>query len=118
MNAAPAQTDQNAPDNLGVIVSKEAVIDALRTVQDPEISMNVYDLGLIYRIDCGAHGSVGVDMTLTAPGCPVASEMVRWVEQAVRAVPGVEIAIVNLVFDPPWDQSRISEAAKLEMGLL
>jgi FeS assembly SUF system protein len=94
------------------------IIAALRTIQDPEIPLNIYDLGLIYAINTGEHGVVGIDMTLTAPGCPVASDIVRWVETAVRAVPGVDLAIVNLVFDPPWDQSKMSDEAKLELGLI
>jgi FeS assembly SUF system protein len=98
--------------------NEDDVIAALRTVRDPEIPLNIYDLGLIYSVNVGDHGIVGIDMTLTAPGCPVAGEMVGWVEAAVRAVTGVELAIVNLVFDPPWDQSKMSDAAKLELGLL
>jgi FeS assembly SUF system protein len=94
------------------------IIAALRTVNDPEIPLNIYDLGLIYAINTGEHGVVGVDMTLTAPGCPVAGEMVGWVEKAIREVAGVEMAIVNLVFDPPWDQSRMSDEAKLTLGLI
>jgi FeS assembly SUF system protein len=97
---------------------RDAIVAALRTVHDPEIPLNIYDLGLIYTINTGDHGVVGVDMTLTAPGCPVAGQMVTWVEEAVRAVDGVETAIVNLVFDPPWDQSMMSDEAKLELGLL
>ena len=94
------------------------IIAALRTIKDPEIPLNIYDLGLIYAVNTGDHGVVGIDMTLTAPGCPVASEIVSWVEAAVRAVPGVDLAIVNLVFDPPWDQSMMSEEARLELGLI
>jgi FeS assembly SUF system protein len=93
------------------------IIGALRTVHDPEIPVNVFDLGLIYRIEVKDEGLVEIDMTLTAPGCPVASEMVGWVSTAVSSVEGVAAAKVNLVFDPPWDQSRMSEEAKLELGL-
>src|SRR5271168_3924804 len=82
----------------------DAVVAALRTVQDPEIPVNIYDLGLIYRIELGDQGFVEIDMTLTAPGCPVAGEMLGWVEKAVRAVDGVGNVKVNLVFDPPWDK--------------
>jgi FeS assembly SUF system protein len=102
----------------GPAPSMDHIIAALRTVQDPEIPLNIYDLGLIYVINTGEHGVVGIDMTLTAPGCPVAGEIVGWVENAVRAVPGVDLAIVNLVFDPPWDQSKMSDEAKLELGLI
>jgi metal-sulfur cluster biosynthetic enzyme len=80
--------------------------------------VNLYDLGLIYRIDVKDQGLVEIDMTLTAPGCPVASEMLGWVKTAVRGLEGVAEANVNLVFDPPWDQSRMSDEAKLELGLV
>ena len=94
------------------------IIGALRTVFDPEIPVNVFDLGLIYRIDVKDQGIVEIDMTLTAPGCPVASEMLGWVKTAVNGLEGVAEAKVNLVFDPPWDQSRMSDEAKLELGLV
>ncbi|HVQ72663.1 MAG TPA: DUF59 domain-containing protein [Bradyrhizobium sp.] len=96
----------------------EAVIAALRTVHDPEIPVNIYDLGLIYRIAPGDQRSVEIDMTLTAPGCPVAGEMMNWVQKAVSDVDGVESVKVNLVFDPPWDKSKMSEDVQLELGLL
>jgi len=94
------------------------VIAALRTVHDPEIPVNIYDLGLIYRIEPKAAGLVEIDMTLTAPGCPVAGEMLSWVEKAVSDVDGVARTDVRLVFDPPWDKSRMSEEVRLELGLL
>lgn len=94
-----------------------AIIDALRTVHDPEIPVNIYDLGLVYRVEMKNPDEVEIDMTLTAPGCPVAGEMVGWVRAAVSNVEGVSRVAVNLVFDPPWDQSRMSEEAKLELGL-
>jgi FeS assembly SUF system protein len=94
------------------------IIAALRTVHDPEIPVNIYDLGLIYRIEPKAAGLVEIDMTLTAPGCPVASEMVSWVQRAVGDVDGITKADVRLVFDPPWDKSRMSEEVQLELGLL
>jgi FeS assembly SUF system protein len=96
----------------------DAVVAALRTVLDPEIPVNIYDLGLIYRIELGDEGHVEIDMTLTAPGCPVAGEILGWVEKAVRGVEGVAKVKVNLVFDPPWDKSRMSEEVKLELGLM
>jgi FeS assembly SUF system protein len=96
----------------------ESIIAALRTVFDPEIPVNVYDLGLIYRIAHQGAGVVEIDMTLTAPGCPVASEIVRMVEEAVQAVHGVSSVRVTLVFEPPWDKSRMSEDVALELGLL
>ena len=80
--------------------------------------MNIYDLGLIYRIELGDEGHVEIDMTLTAPGCPVAGEILGWVEKAVRGVEGIWKVKVNLVFDPPWDKSRMSEEVKLELGLM
>lgn len=94
------------------------IIAALRTVHDPEIPVNIYDLGLIYRIEPNDDGLVEVDMTLTAPGCPVAGEMLTWVEKAVLEVGGVEKVAVRLVFDPPWDSSRMTDEVKLELGLL
>jgi FeS assembly SUF system protein len=96
----------------------DAVIQALRTVYDPEIPLNIYDLGLIYRIEWKGPGLIEIDMTLTAPGCPVAGEMTKGVQMAVAAVDGIEKVKVNLVFDPPWDQSRMSEEAQLELGLM
>ena len=93
-----------------------SVIDALRSVYDPEIPVNIYELGLIYRCDISPAGDVDIDMTLTAPGCPVAGEMPGMVEAAVRSVPGVKDIKVELVWDPPWDQSMMSEAARLELG--
>lgn len=112
---APATTngafDQEAMTNV--------VIAALRTVHDPEIPVNIYDLGLIYRIDWHSPSSIEIDMTLTAPGCPVAGQMLTWVEEAVRAnVTHIEEVKVNLVFDPPWDRDRMSEEVQLELGLL
>lgn len=94
------------------------IIAALRTVFDPEIPVNIYDLGLIYRIDVTPERAVEIDMTLTAPGCPVAGEMLSWVQNAVAPVEGVGEVKVNLVFDPPWDKSKMSEEVQLELGLL
>ncbi len=94
------------------------IIAALRTVHDPEIPVNIYDLGLIYRIEPKDDGMIEIDMTLTAPGCPVAGEMLNWVEKAVIDVDGVERVAVKLVFDPPWDSSRMTDDVKLELGLL
>lgn len=96
----------------------ERVVAALRTVHDPEIPVNIYDLGLIYRIEPKPEGLIEIDMTLTAPGCPVAGEMLKWVETAVGGVEGVGRVDVNLVFDPPWDKSRMSEDVQLELGLI
>jgi FeS assembly SUF system protein len=96
----------------------ERIIAALRTVHDPEIPVNIYDLGLIYRIEPTPLGRIEIDMTLTAPGCPVAGEMVKWAHQAVSSVEDVTSVDVNLVFDPPWDKSRMSEDVQLELGLI
>jgi len=96
----------------------EGVVTALRTVYDPEIPVNVYDLGLIYRITRDDRGAVDIDMTLTAPGCPVAGDIVKSVETAVQTVDGVHSVKVTLVFEPPWDKSLMSEDVKLELGLL
>jgi FeS assembly SUF system protein len=92
------------------------IIAALREVYDPEIPVNIYDLGLIYRIDCDDMGVVEIDMTLTAPGCPVAQTFPGTVEAAVQNVEGVAAAEVDLVWEPPWTPDRMSEAAKLELG--
>jgi FeS assembly SUF system protein len=95
------------------------VIDALRGVYDPEIPVNIYDLGLIYRLDVDADtGRVTIAMTLTAPGCPVAQSFPCTVECAVREVAGVSDAHVELVWEPPWTQERMSEAARLQLGLI
>jgi FeS assembly SUF system protein len=96
----------------------DIIIAALRTVHDPEIPVNIYDLGLIYRIEPNGRGFVEIDMTLTAPGCPVAGEILNWVQNAVSNVEGIDSVKVNLVFDPPWDKSRMSEEAQLELGLV
>ena len=97
---------------------KERVVDAMRGVYDPEIPVNIYDLGLIYRLDIDAQGTVVVEMTLTAPGCPVAQTFPGTVEREIMKVPGVTAATVELVWDPPWSQDRMSEEAKLELGML
>ena len=94
---------------------ESAVAKALRAVYDPEIPVNIYDLGLIYAIEVH-DGSAHVRMTLTAPNCPVAGILPGQVEQKVREVPGITDATVELVFDPPWDRSMMSDAAKLELG--
>lgn len=93
------------------------MVAALKTVYDPEIPVDIYELGLIYRIDVDDDRSVEVDMTLTAPGCPVAGEMPIWVENAVRSVEGVQDVKVNLTFDPPWDPSRMSEEAQIALNM-
>jgi FeS assembly SUF system protein len=93
------------------------LIEALKTVYDPEIPVDIYELGLIYKVDVNDERDVVVEMTLTAPGCPVAGEMPGWVEDAVRKVEGVKSAKANLVFDPPWDSSKMSDEAKLALNM-
>jgi FeS assembly SUF system protein len=95
---------------------KEQVILALKAVFDPEIPVNIYDLGLIYNVDIDDKQSVSIQMTLTSPGCPVAQTFPGTVEQAVIQVEGVNDCVVELVWEPSWDQSRMSEAARLELG--
>jgi FeS assembly SUF system protein len=97
---------------------RQNVVDALRTVFDPEIPVNIYDLGLIYDLQVDEAGKVTVQMTLTAPGCPVAQTFPGEVEGKLHSVPGVSEAVVDLVWDPPWDQERMTEAAKLQLGFL
>jgi FeS assembly SUF system protein len=97
--------------------SEEAIIDAIRTVYDPEIPVNLYDLGLIYRLERAENGNVAIDMTLTAPACPVAGEMPGQVAEAVAAVPGVGVVEVHLVWEPPWTKDRMSEDARLALDL-
>jgi FeS assembly SUF system protein len=93
------------------------IVKALKTVYDPEIPADIYELGLIYKVEIGDDGLVEVDMTLTAPGCPVAGEMPEWVRNAVNAVPGVSETKVNMVFTPPWDQSRMSDEARIALDM-
>jgi FeS assembly SUF system protein len=93
------------------------VIAALKTIFDPEIPVNIYDLGLIYQLKVDRAGRVDIAMTLTAPGCPVAQTFPGVVEERIRAVPGVTDAHVEIVWEPPWDKSRMGEVARLELGL-
>jgi FeS assembly SUF system protein len=104
--------------SLDAVALEAEIIKALRTVYDPEIPVNIYDLGLIYKIVIEPTGIVKIDMTLTAPGCPVAQTFPGTVENAVRNVEGVTEATVELVWDPPWTQDMMSEAAKLTLGWL
>jgi FeS assembly SUF system protein len=96
---------------------RDDLIAALKTVFDPEIPVDIYELGLIYRLDIDDDRNIEVDMTLTAPGCPVAGDMPGWVENAVSSVPGVGQVKVKLVFDPPWDMSRMSDEARLALNM-
>lgn len=92
------------------------IVTALKTVFDPEIPVDIYELGLIYKVDIDDDRVVSIDMTLTAPGCPVAGEMPGWVEDAVNTVAGISATNVNLVFSPPWDQSRMSDEARAALN--
>ncbi|GHA10837.1 SUF system Fe-S cluster assembly protein [Devosia pacifica] len=92
------------------------MIAALKTVYDPEIPVDIYELGLIYKVDLDDDRNVSIDMTLTAPGCPVAGEMPGWVENAVRGVEGIQDVRVNMVFDPPWNADMMSEEAQVALN--
>jgi FeS assembly SUF system protein len=108
----PAALEQAELDRL-----TDELIAAFKTVFDPEIPVDIYELGLIYKVDVSDERHVVVDMTLTAPGCPVAGDMPGWVQQAVMGVKGVAGCDVNLVFEPPWDSSRMSDEAKLQLNM-
>jgi len=97
---------------------REPIVAALRSVYDPEIPVNIYDLGLIYRIDIAANGAVAIDMTLTAPACPVAGMMPVMVKEAVQQVEGVGDVKVALVWDPPWGPDKMTEEARLDLGMV
>ena len=119
---APAETPQAETSGSDTIPEEELtritqdIIRALKTVYDPEIPVDIYELGLIYKVDLDDDRLLTVDMTLTAPGCPVAGEMPGWVEGAVRGVEGVEDVKVNMTFEPPWTPEKMSDEAKLELG--
>ncbi|MCH9671121.1 MAG: SUF system Fe-S cluster assembly protein [Gammaproteobacteria bacterium] len=104
-------------DEVDVGPLRDAIIEKLKTVYDPEIPVNIFDLGLIYRVDVDEQGVVDCDMTLTAPGCPVAQTFPGMVEDAIREVEGVNAAHVELVWEPPWTQDRMTDAVKLELGM-
>ncbi len=96
----------------------QKVVETLKTIYDPEIPVNIHDLGLIYNIDIDDDASVMIDMTLTNPNCPVASDILSQVKSRVEMVEGIAEVFINLTFDPPWDSERITDEAKLELGLL
>lgn len=119
---APAPADSAAADASGLPPEEierltTDIVAALKTVYDPEIPSDIYELGLIYKVDINDDREVAIEMTLTAPGCPVAGEMPKWVEDAVNAVPGVSGTKVTLTFDPPWDQTRMSDEARLALNM-
>ncbi|WP_372991796.1 SUF system Fe-S cluster assembly protein [Sulfitobacter sp.] len=106
---APSSTDHPLYDQ---------IVEACRTVYDPEIPVNIYELGLIYTIDINAESEVNIKMSLTAPGCPVAGEMPGWVADAVEPLPGVKTVDVELVWEPPWGMDMMSDEARLELGFM
>ena len=114
---APEMTPSSAlaPEEIDRLTDE--IIAALKTVYDPEIPSDIYELGLIYRVSINDERFVDIDMTLTAPGCPVAGEMPGWVENAVGVVPGVSGVKVTMTFDPPWDQSRMSDEARVALDM-
>jgi len=95
----------------------DQLVEKLKTVFDPEIPVDIYELGLIYKVDVSDDRDVAIDMTLTAPGCPVAGEMPIWVHDAVMTIEAIKSCKVDLVFDPPWDPSRMSDEAKLQLNM-
>ena len=103
---------------ISALTIEAQVIEALCTCFDPEIPVNIYDLGLIYEINVDAAGAVRIKMTLTSPGCPAAQSLPVEVTSKVQAIPGVTAAKVDVVWDPPWDSSKMSETAKLQLGIL
>jgi len=114
LSEKPAELPAGAPGG----VTHDAVVAALKEIFDPEIPVNIYDLGLIYGVDVSDDGGVAVTMTLTTPHCPVAESMPGEVEMRVCAVPGVRDCEVNLVWDPPWDMAKMTDEARLELGML
>ena len=120
--AAPADAPRIAANHTGSIPIDEVnritsdLIGVLKTVYDPEIPVDIYELGLIYKVDLDDDRNLSIDMTLTAPGCPVAGEMPGWVENAARSVEGIQDVTVNMVFDPPWSADRMSEEAQVALN--
>lgn len=120
-----SETPEPSEDTSGSKIPQEELdrltdelIMAFKSVFDPEIPVDIYELGLIYKVDIDDDRKVDIDMTLTAPGCPVAGDMPGWVENAARTVEGVEDVEVRLTFDPPWDPSRMSDEARLALNML
>ena len=119
----PSEASEESTDaTVGAVTTEldlmtENIIGAIKTVYDPEIPVDVFELGLIYKIDVNDDKDVAIDMTLTAPGCPVAEYMPQWVQDAVGTVQGIRHVEVSMVFDPPWDPSRMSEEAKLVLNM-
>lgn len=97
---------------------EQKIVEALKTVFDPEIPVNIYDLGLIYKIELADNGDVEIDMTLTAPNCPMVDDLIEEVRAVIKAIDGVRAVSINLVFDPPWSKDMLSESALLDLGLI
>ncbi len=116
-DAAPIETQSAPLAQAELDALTDRLIEQLKTVFDPEIPVDIYELGLIYKVDVSDDKDVVIDMTLTAPGCPVAGEMPGWVEDAVREIAEVRSCKVELVFEPPWDPSRMSDEAKLQLNM-
>ena len=116
-DATPVPTETTPLSQAELDVLTDKLIEQLKTVFDPEIPVDIYELGLIYKVDVSDDKDVVIDMTLTAPGCPVAGEMPGWVEDAIKVIPEVKSCKVELVFDPPWDPSRMSDEAKLSLNM-
>ena len=112
------QGQKASPHDLSPEQMKQAAVDMIKTVYDPEIPVNVYDLGLIYEVEVYPVKNIYVRMTLTSPNCPVAGSLPAEVEHKVKSVPGAKDVQIDLVFDPPWDMDMMSEEAKLELGML
>src|SRR3569833_4103408 len=124
MDDAAINPEQMLPETLMVSAIPQAELDrltddlitSLKTVYDPEIPVDIYELGLIYKVDLDDNRNLTIDMTLTAPGCPVAGEMPGWVENAAMSVEGIQGVTVNMVYDPPWEQRRMSEEAQVALN--
>ena len=117
MDAVTPPTESSALPQGELDALTDLLVDKLKTVFDPEIPVDIYELGLIYKVDVSDDKDVAIEMTLTAPGCPVAGEMPDWVRDAVMTIEGVRSCDVNLVFEPPWDPSRMSDEAKLQLNM-
>ena len=116
-DSAPIETKASPLPQAELDRLTDELIEKLKGVYDPEIPVDIYELGLIYKVDVSDDKDVAIDMTLTAPGCPVAGEMPGWVEDAVMEIPEIKSCKVELVFDPPWDPSRMSDEAKLQLNM-
>lgn len=117
MPPAEEAAENMSPDKVDPYKLHDPIVAAIKTVFDPEIPVDIYELGLIYKLDIDEAGMVEVEMTVTAPGCPVAADMPGWVQDAVRTVDGVRDVNVRMTFDPPWDPSRMSDEARVALDM-